>query len=107
MTNAVAVVALCQSRGLKLTIDGDGLLLEGPRVALDEVRALVRHHKPEILALLEAERSPRLPVFTTTTTTAARTHKPFPDGPGHEWHRDYLGRWVNLWGLRPTQGGPQ
>jgi hypothetical protein len=104
VTNAVAVVALCQSRGLKLTIDGDGLLLEGPRVALDELRALVRHHKPEILALLEAERSPRLPVFTTTT--APRTPKPFPDGPGQEWHRDYLGRWVNLWGLRP-QGGRQ
>jgi hypothetical protein len=92
--STLAVLRLCQTRGVVLVPDRGRLILRGPQRARDEPRDLVRENKLELLAVLAAP-----PAATTTALP--------PDGPGQEWHRDWRGRPVNLAGLRKPQGGPQ
>jgi|SRR5450631_1569069 len=93
--SALSLLRLCQTRGVELVPDGGRIILRGPKAARDQLRSLVAEHKMGLLAVLKAPPTPQ--------TTALP-----PDGHGQEWHRDYLGRPVNLWGLRTKpQGGPQ
>jgi hypothetical protein len=89
---AASILAMCHARGVRLVADGARIVLKGHQAARDEMRPLVAAHKLELLAEL---RSP-------ATTTRA----PLPtDGPGQVWQRDYLGRPVNTFGLRPGEDG--
>jgi hypothetical protein len=72
--------------------DGNGFKAHGPADARAELKPLVLHHKAEILDILRSQGQP-----------GARPIMP-PDGPGEEWHRDFLGRPVNLAGLRKPAG---
>ena len=92
--SALSVLRLCQARGVQLVPDGARLVLRGPKAARDELRSLVAEHKMQLLEVVKAP---------PTSTTSALP----PDGPGQEWHRDYLGRPVNLAGMRKPEGGPQ
>jgi hypothetical protein len=85
--SVLTLLRLCQVRQVELIADGGRIVLRGPKAARDFVRPLVATHKMELLAVLKARPTP---------ATAALP----PNGPGQEWHRDYLGRPVNLWGLR-------
>lgn len=54
---ALGVLSLCAARGVKLVLEnGDRITLEGPQIARDEVRETIRAVKPEVLALLRAQR---------------------------------------------------
>jgi hypothetical protein len=77
---ALAVIALCRSRGVQLVPDGGRLLLRGPQASRDAVREIVRGRKLELLAVL---REPRTPAS---------------DCPGPTWHKDWQGKWVDLSG---------
>ena len=92
--SALSVLRLCQARQVELVAKGGKIVLRGPEAARNLVRDLVREHKLELLAVLAAP-----PTLATTALP--------PDGPCQEWHRDYLGRPTNLWGLRKPEGGPQ
>lgn len=92
--SALSILRLCQVRGVELVPDGARLILRGPKAARDELRGLVADHKMGLLAALAAPPTPQTAPLP-------------PDGHGQEWHRDYLGRPANLWGLRKPQGGPQ
>ena len=89
---AVALLAMCRSRGVELVADGARIVLKGPQAARDELRPMVAAHKLELLAAL---RSP---------TTTTRQPLP-PDGPGQAWAYNWQGRPVNLFGLRPGEDG--
>ena len=88
------ILAMCHARGVQLVADGARIVLKGPQAARDELRPLVAARKLELLAEL---RSP-------TTTTTTRQPLP-PDGPGQGWAYNWKGQPVNLWGLRPGEGG--
>ena len=92
--SSLSVLRLCQFHHVELVVKGGKIILEGPRVARDLVRDLVRDHKLELMAVLAAP-----PTHSTTALP--------PDGPGQEWHRGPFGEPVNLAGLRKPQGGPQ
>jgi hypothetical protein len=92
--SALSLLRLCQVRGVELIPDGGRIILRGPKAARDQLRSLVADHKMGLLEVLKAAPSP-------TTTPLP------PDKVGEEWHRDYLGRPVNLFGLRKPEGGPQ
>jgi hypothetical protein len=89
---ALDILAMCHARGVQLVADGARIVLKGHQAARDEMRPLVAAHKLELLAEL---RSP------TTTTRAPLP----PDRAGERWQRDYLGRPVNTFGLRPGEDG--
>jgi hypothetical protein len=92
--SALSLLRLCQTRGVELVPDGGRIILRGPKAARDQLRSLVADHKMGLLAVLKAPPTP--------STTALP-----PDQPGQEWHRDWRGMPVNLFGLRKPQGGPQ
>jgi hypothetical protein len=52
---AIAVLTLCQARGVQLIPDGDRIVLRGPKNARDEMRPAIRAHKLELLAALKAD----------------------------------------------------
>jgi len=83
---------LCARRGVQLVPDGNGFKAHGPVSARRELKALVLSRKAEILAILRSQGQP-----------GARPVMP-PDVPGQEWHRDWRGQPVNLWGLRKPEG---
>jgi hypothetical protein len=89
---ALDILAMCHARGVQLVADGARVVLKGHQAARDEMRPLVAAHKLELLAVL---RGP---------TTNTRAPLP-PDGPGERWQRDYLGRPVDTFGLRPGEDG--
>ncbi|MGB8294733.1 MAG: hypothetical protein WCG85_04835 [Polyangia bacterium] len=55
MTGA-GIMALCVSRGLRLSPAGDGLLVAGPKDARAELRETIREHKQELVSLLRSQR---------------------------------------------------
>jgi len=100
---AAALLETCARHGVSLAVEGDALRVRGPRPVRDELLPKIRELKPQLLAMLKRS-ALRGATAAAPTTTAPRAPKPFPDGPGHEWHRDWRGQWVNLFGLRPTGG---
>lgn len=87
---ALDILAMCHARGVQLVADGGRIVLRCHQAARDEMRPLVAAHKLELLAEL---RSP-----------ATATRRPLPPArPGERWQRDYLGRPVNTFGLRPGE----
>lgn len=63
-----AVLETLQRRGFAVHLDGDRLMVRGPRGALtEELRTLIRQHKPEIV---EALRHRSLPEARTPITLA-------------------------------------
>ena len=101
-----AILDACARRGVTLIAEGDALRARGPQSALDELRQAIRVLKPELVKTLSRKLALAPPPTSTAALADPKSPKPYPDGPGHEWHRDYLGRWVNLFGLR-AKGGPQ
>jgi hypothetical protein len=93
-TSTLSVLRICQFHHVELVVRGGKIVLQGPSQARDFVRDLVRDHKLELMAVLAAPPTPQTAPLP-------------PDGHGEEWHRDFLGRPVNLAGLRKPQGGPQ
>jgi hypothetical protein len=49
-------MALCVSRGLRLSPVGDGVRVDGPKDARAELREAIREHKTELVSLLRAQR---------------------------------------------------
>ncbi len=92
--STLSVLRLCQFHHVELVVKAGKIMLQGPQPARDLVRDLVRDHKLELMAVLAAPPAPQTAPLP-------------PDAQGQEWHRDYLGRPANLWGLRKPQGGPQ
>jgi hypothetical protein len=89
---ALAVLSLCQARGVELVPDGGRIVLHGPQAARDEVRPMVAARKLELLAVLRSQ------------TTTTRRPLP-PDGPGERWAYDWRGRAVNLDKSQPAPVG--
>jgi hypothetical protein len=101
-----AILDACARRGVTLIAEGDALRARGPKSALDELRPAIRVLKPELVKTLSRELDSASPPTSSAILVVHRSPKPYPDGPGHEWHQDCFGRWVNLFGLR-AEGGPQ
>jgi len=91
MRGAWALIDLAARKGLTLRADGKLLRVTGPEAARAELRGELKAHKVEILAALRAAELGGRPLLP-------------PDGPGQEWHRDWRGQPVNLWGLRKPEG---
>jgi hypothetical protein len=53
---AASIIALCASRGLRLSPAGDGVRLVGPKDARAELREAIREHKAELVSLLRSQR---------------------------------------------------
>lgn len=90
---AWSVLDRCSRLGVRLVPNGNGFKVYGPDEARADLKPLVLHHKAEVLAILRAAEAGGRPVMPV-------------DEPGKsDWHRDYLGRLVNLFGLRPGADG--
>jgi len=93
MTGA-SVLALCDSRGVTLTLEGNGFRAAGPKSAREELKPLVLEHKAEIVALLRApDPAPTTGEQVTSSSPTSASSSP------HRWARGPFGEQVDLFGL--------